>query len=59
MNSISGISPVLSIISASAGDNPDSVDLASARLILDAQKTTGQQIVKMLENLGNTIDTYA
>jgi hypothetical protein len=60
MDSISRISPVsMSNITTNAGDNPGSVDMASIKLALDAQKAVGQQIVKMLENLGNTIDTYA
>jgi len=59
MDSISSISPVMSIISEIAGYHRNSLNLAITRIILDTQKSTGQQIVKMMETLGNTIDTYA
>jgi hypothetical protein len=41
-----------------AYDTRNKVALAGAKLVLDTQKTLGQDLVKMLENLGATIDTY-
>jgi hypothetical protein len=47
------------VVSQRSGDNPDNFDMASAKLALDVQKTAGQELVKMMENLGRTVDTYA
>ena len=33
-------------------------DLALVKLFLDAKKTDGQDLVKMMENLGRVIDMY-
>ena len=33
-------------------------DLALVKLFLDAQKTAGQDFVKIIENLGRVIDMY-
>jgi hypothetical protein len=41
-----------------AYDTRNKVALAGAKLVLDTQKTMGQDLVKMLENLGANIDTY-
>jgi hypothetical protein len=61
MNTIQGISQSLNIssISATAGDNPGSIDMASAKLALDVQRTAGQELVKMMENLGKAVNIYA
>ncbi len=41
-----------------AYDTRNKVALAGVKLVLDTQKTMGQDLVKMLENLGANIDTY-
>jgi hypothetical protein len=41
-----------------AYDTRNKVTLAGAKLVLDTQKTLGQDLVNMLENLGANIDTY-
>jgi hypothetical protein len=41
-----------------AYDTRNNVALVGVKLVLDTQKTFGQDLVKMLENLGANIDTY-
>jgi hypothetical protein len=48
----------VALIALKADSTRNSVALASAKLALDTQEIVGNEIVKMIENLGNTIDTY-
>ena len=48
----------ITLCALKAYDTRNKVALASAKLVLDTQKTMGQDLVKMLENLGANIDTY-
>jgi hypothetical protein len=41
-----------------AADTRDKVSLAGVKLALDTQRQLGQDLVRMLENLGANIDTY-
>jgi hypothetical protein len=61
MDPIQGTNASLAVVLSAlkAGDTQNNVALASAKLALDNQKTMGQDLVKMLENLGANIDTYA
>jgi hypothetical protein len=61
MDPIQGTNVSLDIFMSAlkAGDTRNKVALAGAKLVLDTQKTLGQDLVKMLENLGTNIDTYA
>jgi hypothetical protein len=48
----------ITLCALKAYDTRNKVALAGAKLVLDTQKTLGQDLVKMLENLGANIDTY-
>lgn len=49
----------IALIAARAAENQDRLNVARAKLVLDAQKTQGNGLVRMLEDLGRLIDTYA
>jgi hypothetical protein len=52
------VSPDITMSALKAYDTRNKVALAGAKLALDTQKTVGQDIVNMLENLGSNVDTY-
>jgi hypothetical protein len=52
------ISLDIALIEIKAAEEKNKLDFARAKLVLDAQKTAGQELVKMLEKLGTVIDTY-
>jgi hypothetical protein len=60
MEQIRGTNVVLDIAltALKSSEDKNKKDIALVKLILDAQKTAGQELVKMIENLGKVIDTY-
>lgn len=49
----------IALIAAKAAENQDSLTMARVKLALDAQKIQGNGLVRMMEDLGRLIDTYA
>ena len=48
----------IALTALKTSDDKNKNDLALAKLFLDAQKTAGQDLVKMMEPLGRVIDMY-
>jgi len=49
----------IALIAAQAAENQDRLTMARVKLALDAQKIQGNGLVRMMEDLGRLIDTYA
>ena len=49
----------IALIAAKAAENQDRLNMARVKLALDAQKIQGNGLVRMMEDLGKLIDTYA
>lgn len=49
----------IALIAAKAAENQDRLSMARVKLALDAQKIQGNGLVRMMEDLGRLIDTYA
>lgn len=53
------VSLAMAYIAMQGEQNRGQIDMAAAKLALDAMRGSGQQLVQMLEGLGQNIDTYA
>lgn len=53
------VSLAMAYIAMQGEQNRGQIDMATTKLALDAMRGSGQQLVQMLEGLGQNIDTYA
>lgn len=53
------VSLALAYIAMQGEQNRGQIDMAATKLALDTMRDSGQQLVQMLEGLGQNIDTYA
>lgn len=53
------VSLAMAYIAMQGEQNRGQIDMAATKLALDAMRGSGQQLVQMLEGLGQNIDTYA
>ena len=53
------VSLAVTLSALKAAETRNNLDMATEKLALDSQKMVGSELVKMIENLGVNIDTYA